>query len=268
MFRCGSLCCCVGDCVVGHCHLYPLHSWQDILLTFAEMELDSTTMFPPGTNVTDDDSDLNSDTGVVWVKSARGVWGMGHSFGNKLFFQGTFPKGNGFPKICLRLPSLLPGGQNHHPRVLPKAFQWKVESMCKSSKSSGAGPRKFTPSRSRSRSPYIGSPLNVSYAKFFRFMLQCLCLQMCVYGGGAVPQGGVGDRHLVTIPQGVVGDRLPWGGERQGKGGGYLRWVLVLTIASWGHAKDQIQCGSVTGLGHAQLIGCTPCPPCIVTALA
>ena len=51
IFRCGSLCCCVGDCVVGHCHLYPLHSWQDILLTFAEMELDSTTMFPPGTSV-------------------------------------------------------------------------------------------------------------------------------------------------------------------------------------------------------------------------
>ena len=47
IFRCGSLCCCVGDCVVGHCHLFPLHSWQDILLTFAEMELDSTTMFFP-----------------------------------------------------------------------------------------------------------------------------------------------------------------------------------------------------------------------------
>ena len=46
IFRCGSLCCCVG-----HCHLYALHSWQDILLTFAEMELGSTTMFPPGTNV-------------------------------------------------------------------------------------------------------------------------------------------------------------------------------------------------------------------------
>ena len=40
-----------------------------------------------------------------------------------------------------------------------------------------------------------------------------------MYGGGAVPQGGVGDRHLVTVPQGVVGDRLPWGGERQGGGG-------------------------------------------------
>ena len=24
IFRCGSLCCCVGDCVVGHYHLYPL----------------------------------------------------------------------------------------------------------------------------------------------------------------------------------------------------------------------------------------------------
>ena len=46
IFRCGSLCCCVGGCVVGHYHLHPLHSWQDILLTFAEMELDNTTMFP------------------------------------------------------------------------------------------------------------------------------------------------------------------------------------------------------------------------------
>ena len=50
-FRCGSLCSCVGGCVVGHYHLHPLHSWQDILLTFAEMELDNTTMFPPGTSV-------------------------------------------------------------------------------------------------------------------------------------------------------------------------------------------------------------------------
>ena len=37
------------------------------------------------------------------------------------------------------------------------------------------------------------------------------------------PKGGVGDRHLVTVPQGVVGDRPPWGGEQQG-GGGYLGW--------------------------------------------
>ena len=31
--------------------------------------------------------------------------------------------------------------------------------------------------------------------------------------------GGVGDRHLATVPQGMVGGRLSWGGERQGGGG-------------------------------------------------
>ena len=46
----------------------------------------------------------------------------------------------------------------------------------------------------------MDSPLNVSYAEFFHSMVQFLCLQMCVYGGSAVPQWGVGDRHLVTVP--------------------------------------------------------------------
>ena len=119
-------------------------------------------------------------------------------------------------KFSLQLTVLL--WQKHHPRVLPKAFQWKVVSMCKSSRSSGAGPRKFTPSWSRSRSPYIGSPLNISYAEFFRFMLQFLCLQMCVHGGSAVPQGG-GGVSLGDRPPGVMGDRLRWGGEGQGGGG-------------------------------------------------
>ena len=30
--------------------------------------------------------------------------------------------------------------------------------------------------------------------------------------------GAVGDRHLVTVPQGVVGDRLPWVGKDKGGG--------------------------------------------------
>ena len=30
----------------------------------------------------------------------------------------------------------------------------------------------------------------------------------------------MGDRHLVTVPQGVVEDRLPWDGEGQRGGGG------------------------------------------------
>ena len=124
----------------------------------------------------------------------------------------SFPRGGWGTVTCstqnfsLQLTVLLL--QNHYPRVLPKAFQRKVVSMCKSSRSSGAGPRKCTPSWSRSRSPYISSPLNVSYAEVFCFrlqFLQFLCLQMCVYGSSAVPQGG-------------VGDRLPWGGEGQGGG--------------------------------------------------
>ena len=142
---------------MGHCHLYPLHSWQDILLTFAEMELDNTTMFPPGTNVMfirstgepvlaqvvgysehgdayrrityDHDgktvlhdhasvrrlsvphapSPLRlaqceaSYTEVVWVKSAHGVSGMRHSFGNKLYFTRDIPGGKWVPKNLLAL---------------------------------------------------------------------------------------------------------------------------------------------------------------------
>ena len=45
IFRYGSLCCCVGDCVVGYCHLYPLYSWQDILLIFAEWNLTAQPCF-------------------------------------------------------------------------------------------------------------------------------------------------------------------------------------------------------------------------------
>ena len=53
-----------------------------------------------------------------------------------------------------------------------------------------------------SRSPYIGSPL----AEFFRFMLQFLCLQMCVYGGSAVSQGGGGGGWGTVFP-GVGNDK-------------------------------------------------------------
>ena len=46
-------------------------------------------------------------------------------------------------------------------------------------------------------------------AVFCRFAVQILYLKMCVDGGSTVPQGWVGDRHLATVSQGVVGDRLP-----------------------------------------------------------
>ena len=61
---------------------------------------------------------------------------------------------------------------------------------------------------------------------------------MCVYGGGVVPKGGVGDRHLVTVPQGVVGDHLPWGGERQwGGGGGYMKAYHLLLFHDYAAAN-------------------------------
>ena len=41
----------------------------------------------------------------------------------------------------------------------------------------------------------------------------------------------MGDRHLVTIPQGVVGDRLPWGGERQG--GGRVKQLSQIELDQW-----------------------------------
>ena len=79
-----------------HCHLYPVYSWQDILLTFAEMELDSTTMF----------------THVMFICSTQE-------------------------------PVLAQVVGNHHPRVLPKAFQWKVVSMFRGSRFKWSRPKKF-----------------------------------------------------------------------------------------------------------------------------
>ena len=145
IFRCGSLCCCVGDCVVGYGHLYPLHSWQDILLTFAEMELDNTTMFPPRTS-------------VMFIRSTEEpvlVQVVGHSEHGDAYRRITYDRDG---KAVL------------HDRASLRAA--------------------------------ISVPANV------RVRWWC------------GPPGGVGDRHLATVPQGVVGDRLSWGGERQG-GGGY-----------------------------------------------
>ena len=69
----------------------------------AESDVSSLTSAEelPDAPTTDEDSDLNSNTEVVWVKSARGVWGMGHSFGNKLYFTRDIPEGKWVPKNLL-----------------------------------------------------------------------------------------------------------------------------------------------------------------------
>ena len=122
---------------------YPLQSWQDILLTSAEMELDSTTMFPPGTN-------------VMFIRSM------------------------GEPVLAQVV------GHSEH----------------------GDAYRRITYDRD---------------GKIVLCCNFCACKCVCTVVVRS-PRGGLGDRHLATVPQGLVGDRLPWGGERQAGGGGtYVR---------------------------------------------
>ena len=118
-------------------------------------------------------------------------------------------------KFSLQLTVLL--WQNHHPRVLPNAFQWKVVSMCKSSRSSGAGPRKFTLSWSRSRSPNIGNPLSISCAEFFRLCCNfCACKCACTVVV-RFPRGGWATVAWQPSPRGWWGTcSLGWGRTRGG----------------------------------------------------
>ena len=151
IFRCGSLCCCVGDCVVGHCHLYPLHSWQDILLTFAQMELDSTTMFPSGTN-------------VMFIRSTEEpvlVQVIGHSEHGDAYRRITYDRDG---KTAL------------HNRASVRRLS----------------------------------------------LLQFLCLQMCVYGGGVVPHGGGGTVTWQPSPKGCWGTVFPGVGNDKGGGGTHI----------------------------------------------
>ena len=48
--------------------------------------------------ITDEDRELDSDSEVVWAKSARGTWGLGHTFGDKLYFTRNIPEGKWIPK--------------------------------------------------------------------------------------------------------------------------------------------------------------------------
>ena len=47
---------------------------------------------------TDEDSEMDSDSEVVWAKSARGTWGLGHTFGDKLYFTRDIPEEKWIPK--------------------------------------------------------------------------------------------------------------------------------------------------------------------------
>ena len=58
------------------------------------------------------------------------------------------------------------------------------------------------------------------------FVLCCnFCACKCVCTAVMRSPGGGGGRHLVTAPKGMVGDRLPWGGE--GQGGGVCIYIYI-----------------------------------------
>ena len=46
---------------------------------------------------TDDDSEMDNDSEVVWAKSAQGVWGLGHTVGDKLYFIWDIPEEKWIP---------------------------------------------------------------------------------------------------------------------------------------------------------------------------
>ena len=187
---------------MGHYHLHPLHSWQDILLTFAEMELDSTTMFPPGTSVM-----FIRSTGEPVLAQV-----VGHSEHGDAYRRITYYRDG---------KTVLHDRASVRRLSVPRAPSPPRPAQSEASSSTRAEQRALVHRRPK-------RSLQSTLHAFLKPQdppqeededVQFLCLQMCVYGGGVVPQGGVGDRHLVTMPQGVVGDRLPWGGERQGGGG-------------------------------------------------
>ena len=47
---------------------------------------------------TDNDSEMDSDSGVVWAKSASGTWGLGNTFGEKVYFTQDTPEEKWIPK--------------------------------------------------------------------------------------------------------------------------------------------------------------------------
>ena len=47
---------------------------------------------------TDEDSEIDSDSEVVWAKCARGTQGLGHNFRDKLYFIQDIPEHKWIPK--------------------------------------------------------------------------------------------------------------------------------------------------------------------------
>ena len=69
-----------------------------LLLMVISTEPSRTNAVPQKLCFPDEDSEMDSDSEVVWAKSARGTWGLGHTFGDKLYFTRDIPEENWIPK--------------------------------------------------------------------------------------------------------------------------------------------------------------------------
>ena len=110
-------------------------------------------------SILDTDTDSEDEacpTEVVWAKSARGVWGLGHVFGNKLYFTRDIPEENWVPETLVDpvepAPKPTPKprpkpGPNPAPKSAPKPGTKHVQSV-----QNGLVPQPGVPQR-RSHSP-------------------------------------------------------------------------------------------------------------------
>ena len=102
---------------------------------------------------TDDDGEMDSDSEVVWAKSARGRLGSGHTFVDKLCFTRDIPEEKWIPKkpeaptVVKPAPKPAPkrGKQPAAKPVEPvRASVWLMGGMCSCSRLCGTGKRSFT----------------------------------------------------------------------------------------------------------------------------
>ena len=75
---------------------------------------------------TDEDSEMDSDSEVFWAKSARRTWGLGHTFGNKLYVSQDIPEEKWIPKNLVAPTIPTPSDSSHGWTPLPTTTYWRI----------------------------------------------------------------------------------------------------------------------------------------------
>ena len=168
--------------------------------------------------------DSASDTEIMWVKSALGVWGLANFFSKgKFYYTHHVPEASPLPSP---LPSLLPTQPNLMPSAAKYAAQvespilWPLFSMCTSSESNTPARKSGTQSLSLRKANMY--PNRQFLAHVVVHMPLCLHVLFCVAGLLHTNQAGGGgvNRHLGYVLSGVRGYRGAQAITMQVGGGG------------------------------------------------